>query len=117
MGDPREKKFRLKADELRPLATGYGGCYASDMITVDGHRVGYMHRQEPDFGGDGGWRFFSGLESDGYMGIADNFAIYDVNTIANYDPDIIPHLDAPIGSEFLRDPTSGNLVEAPPPEG
>jgi hypothetical protein len=31
-----------------------------------------------------------------------NSAIYDINTIANYDPDIIPFLDSPTGSAFER---------------
>jgi Protein of unknown function (DUF2185) len=33
----------------------------------------------------------------------DNWALYDVNTIANYDPTIIPYLDSPVGSAFGRD--------------
>jgi hypothetical protein len=28
--------------------------------------------------------------------------IYDVNTIVNYDPDILPFLDFPVGSEIER---------------
>lgn len=32
-----------------------------------------------------------------------NMAVYDVNTIANYDPTIIALLDAEIGSAFARD--------------
>ena len=93
-----EKRFKLRPDEIRPLAPGRGGCYATDHITVDGHRVGYMYRERPDVGAgffDSGWRFFSGLESDEYANNSDNVAIYDVNTIANYDPEIIPFLDAP----------------------
>ena len=31
------------------------------------------------------------------MDEASNHGVYDVNTIANYDPDIIPLLDAPVG--------------------
>jgi hypothetical protein len=36
-----------------------------------------------------------------------------VNTIANYDPEIIPLLDSPFGSAFARDPQSGRFVEEP----
>ena len=32
-----------------------------------------------------------------------NVGLHDVNTIANYDPDVIPLLDAPAGSAFERD--------------
>jgi hypothetical protein len=62
--------------------------------------------------------FFSGLESDEYANDPANIAIYDVNTIANYDPEIIPLLDTPPGSAFARDP-SGLFVEeafSPPEE-
>ena len=34
-----------------------------------------------------------------------------MNTIANYDPDIIPFLNAPYGSAFARDPETGQFVE------
>lgn len=35
-----------------------------------------------------------------------NHAIYDVNTVANYDPTIIPFLNSPIGSVFEKVPES-----------
>jgi len=107
----RKKKFKLPSYEIKPLAEGYGGCFATDMITVDGRRVGYMYREEPDNDVDSGWRFMSGRESDAYMDDADNIGVYDVNTIANYDRDIIPFLDAPIGSAFEREDGTGPFVE------
>ena len=106
-----EKRFKLRSDEIRPLAPGRGGCYATDHITVDGHRVGYMYRERADGNFDSGWRFFSGLESDEYANDPENLAIYDVNTIANYDPEIIPLLDAPVGVAFARDLGTGKFVE------
>jgi hypothetical protein len=115
--DPREKKFRLKANELREIAPRRGYCYATDRITVDGEGVGYMYREEPEKKGyDSGWRFFSGSESQDYVDEPHNTAIYDVNTIANYSPDIAPLLDAPVGSAFERDRVSGDLVETDMPE-
>jgi hypothetical protein len=108
-----EKKFKLTAGEIRPLAPGRGGCFATDHITVDGHRVGYMYREPAEGGFDSGWRFFSGLESDEYANNPENVAVYDVNTIANYDPDIIPLLDAPPGSAFARDARTGEFVAEP----
>ena len=107
-----KKVFRLKAEDIRPIARGYGGCYASDRITVDGALVGYMYREPPDSPEDGGWRFFAGDESQEYADTADHFAIYDVNTIANYDPTIVPFLAEPAGSAFARD-DSGALVTVP----
>jgi hypothetical protein len=103
------KAFRLSAYEIRQVAPGHGACFASDKVTVDGERVGYMYREEPDFEADSGWRFFSGSEAPEYVDDAGNFGIFDVNTIANYDADIIEHLEAPIGAAFVRDATSGRL--------
>lgn len=104
------KNFKLSADQIRPLATGHGAGVASDMITVHGSKVGFMYRQEPMDEVDSGWCFTAGVETQDYMDEPANHAVYDVNTIANYDPDIIPLLDAPIGSAFERDPESGEFV-------
>jgi len=100
--DPRNKVFKLSAAQIRRLIPNMGGCYASDRITVDGKPVGYMYREEPDSNIDSGWRFFAGDESQEYADNADNFAIYEVNTICNYDPSVIPHLSAAFGSAFGR---------------
>lgn len=54
----------------------------------------------------------SGLEDQAYVDNPDNVAIYDINTIANYDPEIIPFLDAPIGSCFARNADTGGFEEA-----
>ena len=109
-GEAMKKKFKLRASDIKPLANGHGGCIATDMITVDGMPVGFMCREEPNNPQDSGWCFTSGHESQEYMDDAKNHAIYDVNTIANYDPEIIPLLGAPIGSAYERD-ESGKFVE------
>jgi len=103
------KSFRLDATQIKQLVTGHGYCYASDRITVDGKLVGYMYRERPDKAGDSGWRFFSGDEAQDYADNATNFAMYDVNTIANYDPKIIPYLDTPPPSAFARDTVAGTF--------
>jgi hypothetical protein len=102
-----EKRFKLSAEEIRTIAAGHGACFATDMITVEGRRVAFMYRQAPDNDTDSGWRFMSGYESDEYMDDSNNHGIYDVNTIANYDPDIVPFLNAPPGSAFERRGGSG----------
>ena len=108
-----KKKFVLTPDQIKPLAEGFGGCFATDAITVDGNPVGYMYREEADFDEDSGWRFLAGLESQKYLDDANNTGIYDVNEIANFDPDIIPLLEAPEGSAFERDEETGAFVAAP----
>ena len=87
---------------MKRLVEAMGSCIASDRITVDGAPVGYMYREEPDNALDSGWRFFAGDESDEYCGDTTNFEIYDVNTIANYDPSIVSYLESPLGSAFER---------------
>lgn len=101
--------FRLSAEEIKPIAVGFGACYASNRITVDGALVGYCYKEEPDGVTDSGWRFFAGDESQAYSDNPGNFAIYDINTIANYDPSIAAVLEAPEGSAFERD-LDGRLV-------
>lgn len=102
MTAPIEKPFKLSAEEIQPLATGRGGAIATDRITVQGRPVGFMYRSAAEYEWDSGWTFTAGDESDAYMDNPGNFASYDVNVIANYDPDIIPLLDAPVGSAFIR---------------
>ncbi len=109
-----EKKFYLSADQIKPIAPNRGSCIASDMITVDGKKVGYMYREAPDSDIDSGWRFFAGAESQEYADDAKNLALYDVNTIANYDPDIIPLLGAAIPAAFERCLDSGKFVRVEP---
>lgn len=105
------KKFCLPKEEIKELVHGLGGCIATDRITVDGRPVGFMYREEADNNLDSGWRFMAGDESEEYMDVADNHGVYDVNTIANYDPAIIPLLNAPIGSQFGRDEETNEFFE------
>jgi hypothetical protein len=79
-----------------------------------------MYRQTPTNPGDSGWAFLSGHESDAYMNDPANLGLYDVNTIANYDREIVPFLDAPIGAAFERGGGTGPLARVwdwTPPEG
>ncbi|MDL2283610.1 DUF2185 domain-containing protein [Oxalobacter sp. OttesenSCG-928-P03] len=96
------KKFAIT--EIRPLIEwgGAEGCFATDRIMVDGSRVGFMYREKPEYEGDSGWRFAAGDETAEYMDEPDNSGIYMLNTVANYDPDIIDHLKADYGSAFFR---------------
>jgi hypothetical protein len=107
-----EKKFRLRAGQIKPLATGRGACIATDMITVRGMKVDFMYREEPHDDWDSGWVFMAGNESQRYVDDPDHWGIYDVNTIANYDPEIVPLLDACAGSAFERHCQSGRFVTA-----
>lgn len=104
------KNFKLKAEDFKQLISPMGSCIATDKITVDGLPVGYMYREEPDDEIDSGWRFFSGTETQEYTDDAENMMLYDVNTIANYDPSIIPYLNSSVGVELERVDTSFQLI-------
>ncbi|MDP4201726.1 MAG: DUF2185 domain-containing protein [Bacteroidota bacterium] len=97
-----EKNFKIKAEEIIDIISHMGGCFATDKITVEGMKVGYMYREEPEDEADSGWRFFSGTETQEYVDNSENTMFYDVNTIANYDRAIIPYLESSYGSEFER---------------
>jgi hypothetical protein len=104
------KRYLKGADEIKPIAKGYGACFATDEITVEGYKIGFFYRESPDSPIDSGWRFLSGYESDEYMANPNNIGTHDVNTIANYEPEIIAYLKKPMGSEFIRDPKTNAFV-------
>jgi len=79
-----------------------GAGMATDKIMVDGEIVDFMYKDEPANEIDSGWKFLSGTEDQEYLDDADNSGIYDLNTIANYDPAIIPYLEFPVGTQLER---------------
>lgn len=97
-----EKQFLLKKEDIKLLTEIKGSCIASDKITVDGKKVGYMYRENPINEVDTGWRFFAGDEDEQYTSNPDNFEIYELNTICNYDQSIIPYLEKPIGTKLEK---------------
>ena len=105
------KQYRLKAEDIKELAPGYGAALVTDRITVEGMPVRFMYRASPDNSSDSGWRFMSGTEDDAYMNDADKHSLMDVNTIANFDPSIVPFLDAPVGSTYEKVPGAADFVE------
>jgi len=105
----RMKQFTLIRDELKNIAIGYGSCIATDMITIEGYQVGYMYRDESS-DTTNGWIFMAGCETQEYMDDAKNLSIYDTNTIANYDSDIVTFIDLPEGSHCERN-EQGMLVK------
>ncbi len=48
-----DKGFVLRAKQIEPLAVGYGSCFATDMITVAGRKVGYKYRDNPGLSDSG----------------------------------------------------------------
>ena len=96
------KSYQLSPTQIQTLVPHMGSCIASDMITVQGLKVAYMYREEAQSSDESGWVFLSGEEGDDYIEDPENLGFYEVNVIANYDADIIAHLNAPAGSHFGR---------------
>lgn len=101
------KQYLLSQKDILPILTdweGPQGCLATDRITVDGEKIAYMYREKPQEGHptDSGWRFLAGDESADYLDDPYHTAVFTLNTICNYDPDIIPFLNAPYGVIYRR---------------
>ncbi len=81
-----------------------GFCLVSNLISLEGKKVGYMYREEleEDAENDSGWRFLAGTEDQEYVDNEANSKVYEVETIADFDPAIIPYLDFPFGTELER---------------
>lgn len=83
------------------MVTGY--ALAPKRLVNHKLKVRFMYREEPDNASDSGWRFFSGDESDEYVNNPDNIGLYDIGTISQIDPDIIPLLSNDVGIVFERE--------------
>ena len=108
----KDKDFiKIEVEKLIEWDQSNGeGCFASDKITKEGYKIGYMYREQPDDGKpDSGWRFLAGNEDDGYINNPDNLHFFSLNTICNYDTDIIPYINSHIGSAYIR--TSNDTFE------
>lgn len=114
--EPR-KTLCIRPEDIRPLLpdwNGPRGCFASDCVMVDGCKVGELYRLEPDRGDEGwdsGWNFLAGDEDEEYCDDSRHFSIYDLNTLCNHDPDIIPLLGMPYGT-WLERGEDGQFYEA-----
>jgi hypothetical protein len=112
-----ERKFAIPEEHIRQLLPSMGWCLASDRIMVDGRPVGYMYRQPGDDEDDSGWRFFAGDESQAYADEASHFALYHVNTVANYDLDVIAYLSTPAPCAFEKIDGTDKYRPVDVPEG
>lgn len=111
------KSFKLEANQLRRLVPGLGGAFASDRILVEGRVVGFMERNEPSCEEDSGWSFLSGYESEEELNDPEKAGIYEVNTIANYDPEVLPFLAYPVWTRISRpEPGAALQIDEGPEE-
>ena len=100
---PEAKKFLIPRERLKKYVSGRGLCIAPDTVMVDGIPVALIYRVMPSSMYDSGWRFFTGTETDDYLANSRCNGVYDLNTVVNYCPDVLPLLDSPPYSAFRRD--------------
>lgn len=97
------KEFIIDEKDIKQLTELKGGCIVSNKITKEGYKVGYMYRENPSNNFcDSGWRFFAGDETEEYCNDSNNFNIFELNTVCNYDISIEGKLEAPVGSSFIK---------------
>ena len=100
--------FGKRGEELPLERSGWdgpngNGCIVSDRLAREGFKVGYLYREAPAEGWpDSGWRFLAGNEDDAYMSDPRNHRVFAIQTVRDYDRDIIPYLRAEVGSAFIR---------------
>lgn len=109
-------KTYLSPEELLRLITDKKLCFISGAILAEGRQVGYMVRQTPVFPADSGWRFFAGGES-GQLLRTGAAGFYPLNTLCNYDRQVIPLLDAPPGAAFMRNGAELVPLDVADPDG
>ncbi len=99
------KQLAIPQDQVEDLLgdayLGISGV-ASDRILVDGYRIGVMLRETSKDPRDSGWRFFAGDESSEYLADPGNFGVVSLNLIVNYSPDVIAHIESPVGTLLAR---------------
>lgn len=118
-----DRRFRplIARNRLKAVCPEKGDMLAFvnlDILT-EGKELRFMvrHRPEPECADwDSGWHFYTGEETEKSIEDKASFPLVDLNTIANYAPDIVPLLDAPYGSSYVRkdDGTAVPLQDVPP---
>jgi hypothetical protein len=87
-------------------------CYVTNRVLQDGCRVGYLYREDPDREDDSGWRITANDESDEYMDESENIAYVSLGAVLSKDDSFRALLDAPTGSAFIRDQSTGQFASA-----
>ena len=91
---PEESFFRVMDfdfDREDPEVEITGTALASRMLVEKRLPVMVMYRVEPEEE-DTGWRFYSGLENDEYLSDPANLEEYDIHTIMELDPAVVPYV-------------------------
>jgi len=77
-----------------------GGCVVSNNIINKKGNLKWCVREESLNKVDNGWRFFSDVDTEEFLNIAENMSVWDFNTIAEVEPAILLIYDMPIGTDI-----------------
>lgn len=97
------KLVDLNPEEMKDLVLTPGYSIVSNHILDDGLPILFMYREDPIEKEDTGWRFLSGQEDQDYLDEPSNSRFIGLNTMANMDQSIIPHLKKRKGTELERE--------------
>jgi len=92
----------LQPEDIKTLVPEMGYSIVSNKVSVNGMKIGFFYREEPEEAEDSGWRFLSGTEKEDYVENPNNSKVFGINTVANFDRAIIPYLHLPPGTEMER---------------
>ncbi len=87
-----------------------GYVIISDQVIKEGCKIGYLYREKPEDEGDSGWRIFSGKESQEYADDPTNFAMYNVSTLLDIDPELRSILADDYPVMYERDTGTNKLI-------
>ena len=97
VGERYKKKHFKTSDEITSINySGPNGCLVTDSIMVDGNKVGYCYREEPEEQEfwDSGWRFVSEKESREELNDKSKINICSLNEVVAIDEEVEILLDS-----------------------
>ncbi|KQM40436.1 DUF2185 domain-containing protein [Microbacterium sp. Leaf203] len=82
-----------------------GASIASRRVLDGSAPLKWAVREAPSNPSDNGWRFFSEIDDESYLGDPSNLEVASFNTIAAIEPAVIPLLNMPVGTDLaiIRD--------------
>ena len=94
-------KCSFKNIDMKGKTFGY--ALAPKRLVEKRQKVRFMYREKPDNESDSGQRLFSSDETDEFVNDPENIGLYNIKTLSQIDPDIVPFLNNAAGTAFERD--------------
>ena len=111
---PEEDGFALQIRAAGATRDGMavigGAAYAPKRLVEEGLKVGYCYRDVSDRPDVSGWCFFTGEETDEEVNDPESIGVYDIQTIVQIDPRILPLLANRPGVAFERTDKTGRFI-------